>query len=343
MKDNFKFRNDLKTGTGIGRFMQPANCDILSAPQNIFVGNDLIPEELKKRGLNLSYSPQSYKITINEQNEVILADICGKETDLPQTIALFRDGDIPEIRINGYALFIDINTRNKINSLPLLEKKAQMQKVGYIFNHFNKIHEVPPHLSVIHELKHLSNKYKIQDICGEIKNSGLSAEQFALSHYADEISASAQELLYSVQEYNKTNNIKAFPTKYAFFANQITQPEIQNILHNPVELSKIATKLWLTSENNQIYTGLKGDFVAQTNHYAETARLNVNKDNFTKIISAYMTLQFEGKNTDCSEAIKNLKANPHIYEDATEVLQQRKSQYLSSSHCARQMSNIKTK
>ena len=342
MKHNLKFRNDLKTGTGIRRFMQPANSDVLSAPQNYFIGDDLIPEELKEKGINLSYSPQSYKITHNQQGKIVLVDICGQTEDLPQTLASFRDGVIPEIRINGYALFIDINTRNHINSLPLAEKKSQMREIGLIFNHFNKIHEVPPYLSVIHELKHLSNKYKVQEICGGIEKSGLSAKQFAFCRYADEISATAQEFLNVVQEYNKNNDIKVIPTKYATFAEKIAEPEVQNILHNPIELSKIATMQWLTTENNKIYTGKNGDFVSQTNHYAETSNFNTKQDNFTQIVSAYMTLQFEGKNVDCSDAINTLKPAPHIYEDATEIVQQRKSKYLSTSHRARQMHNIKT-
>lgn len=346
MANKLNFRNDLKTGTGIRRFIQPANSDVLSAPQNQFIGDDLIPEELKQRGLNLSYSPQSYKITHNDKNEVILVDICGQKTDLPQTLALFRDGDIPEVRINGYALFIDINTRNHLNSLPLSEKKKQMREVGKFFNHFNKIHEVSPQLSVIHELKHLSNKYKVQEVCGEIEKSGLSAEQFAFTRYADEISAVAQEFLYSVQEYNKTQDIRAIPAKYASFATHIAEPKTQNISHNPLELSKVAAELWLSSENNHIYTGTNGDFVTQTNHYAQTASLglhNFNQDNLAKIICAYMTLQFEGKNADCSSVLDNIKPTPHIYEDATEILQQRQEQYLSASHRARQMRNIKSK
>lgn len=346
MNAKLKFRNDLKTGTGIRRFMQPANSDVLSAPQNHFIGDDLIPDELKHKGLNLSYSPQSYKITLNDKNAVILVDICGKETELPQTLALFRDGEIPELRINGYALFIDINTGNYINSLPLSARKTQMREVSRIFSHFNKIHEVPPQLSVVHELKHLSNKYKVQEICGEIEKSGLSAEQFALTRYADEISASAQEFLYSVQEYNKTRDVRTIPAKYASFAAHIAEPETQNILHNPLALSKIATELWLSSENNRIYTGTKGDFVTQTNRYAQTATLgnpNSNQNNFTGIISAYMTLSFEEKNIDCSSILGNIKPAPYIYEDATEILRQRKEQYLGASHRTRQMHNIKSK
>ena len=46
MNAKLKFRNDLKTGTGIRRFMQPANSDVLSAPQNHFIGDALIPDEL---------------------------------------------------------------------------------------------------------------------------------------------------------------------------------------------------------------------------------------------------------------------------------------------------------
>jgi len=346
MKDKLKFRNDLKTGTGIRRFMQPTHSDVLSAPQNYLIGDDLIPDDIKKRGLNLSYSPQSYKIVHNNKNEISLVDICGKEADLPQTLAAFRDGEIPEVRINGYALFIDINTRNKINSLPPIEKKKQMQEIGRIFKHFNKIHDVPPHLSVIHELKHLSNKYKVQDICEEIENSGLSAKQFVCTRYADEISASAQEFLSSVQEYNKTHDIKVLPSKYASFIEQIAEPHIQNILHNPLELSKIATELWLNSDNNSIYTGKQGDFVAQTNQYAKSAKrfsYPKHQDNFNKIITAYMTLQFEGECIDCSSALDNIKPASHIYEDAAEILQQRQAEYLCTSHCARQMRNIKSK
>ncbi len=341
-----KFRNDLKTGTGIRRFIQPKNTDLLSAPQNCMISDDKIPDSIKQKNLNLSYSPQSYIIKQNEDGEIILVDICGKVSDLPQTLASFHDGEIPEIRINGYALFIDINTRNNVNAVSNSKKKKQLAEISKIFNHFNKINENPLNLSVIHELKHLLNRHKVYDICEKIEASGLNAQQFALSRYADEISATAQEFLTCVQEYNQTQNIKVFPNKFISFASKIHEKSVQNILHNPLALVNKVAQIWLNSPNNHIYTGKNGNFTAQSNLYAEQANIkhrNQGKENFAKIVQAYMTLNFEGKDFDCSKALNTIVPASHIYEDANEVLLLKISSDLSTSHCARQMRNIKSK
>lgn len=342
----FKFRNDLKTGTGIRRFIKPANADLLSAPQNYMMSDDKIPDSLKQKNLNLSYSPQSYIIKQNEDGEIILVDICGKISELPKTLASFRDGEIPEVRINGYALFIDINTRNNVNTVSNSKKKKQLAEISKIFNHFNKINETPLHLSVTHELKHLLNRHKVYDICGKIEDSGLNARQFALSRYADEISATAQEFLNCVQTYNQTENIKVFPNKFASFVTKITEQHSPNILHNPLALANEAAQIWFHAENNHAYTMRKGDFTAQTNLYAEHANINQRKhgqENFTKIIQAYMTLNFEGRDIDCSKILNTITPKLHIYEDAEEVLELKLSTILSPSHCSRQMRNIKSK
>ena len=346
MNKTYKFRNDLKTGTGIKRFFQPKNTDVLSAPQNYLISDDKIPTEIKQKNLNLAYSPQSYIITQNSKCEVVLVDIRGQEVELPQTLASFRDGEIPEIRINGYALFIDINTRNNINNSSPEIKKKQLSKVGKIFSHFNKINSTPLTLSVAHELKHLSNRHRLKDICGDIEHSGLDAQQFALTRYADEISATTQELLNCVNEYNQSHDQQVFPPKFEQLVQQINSSKNHDILHNPIELTKFATQIWLNSPTNEIYTGKSGDFVAQTNQYAEKAQLfsaQKGQENFDKIIKAYLTISFAGKDVDCSQAISTLTPSPYIYEDASEVLAKRQEKQLSPSHCARQMSHIKTK
>ena len=90
----------------------------------------------------------------------------------------------------------------------------------------------------------------------------------------------------------------------------------------------------------------KGDFTAQTNLYAEHANINQRKhgqENFTKIIQAYMTLNFEGRDIDCSKILNTITPKLHIYEDAEEVLELKLSTILSPSHCSRQMRNIKSK
>ncbi len=346
MITSYKFRNDLKTGTGIRRFFQPPNADLLSAPKNYLIGDDKIPNNLKQKNLNLSYSPQSYIISQNAQNEVVLLDICGKPAELPQTLASFRDGEIPEIRINGYALFIDINTRNAINSASPIRKKQDIATIGKIFAHFNKINSMPIPLSVTHELKHLSNRHSLQAICGKIENSGLSAKEFALTRYADEISATAQEFLDCVTEYNQTKDKNTFPEKFSTFRQQLSSPHIQNILHNPQELAVVAAQIWENSPNRDIYTGKHGDFVDQTNQYAEQAQVlssSTSQTKFSQIINAYLTLNFEGKSIDCSSLMNNISPLAHIYQDANDTMQQRKSLSLSSPHCTRQMRYIKTK
>ena len=134
MTTNRKYRNDLKTGTGIHKFMIPASADLLTAPLNVVCSDDLVPEEVKDHNLKISYSPQVYIIRLNPKNEPVLTDICGKECEVPRVMASFREGQIPEIRINGFALCIDKQSMNLINAQDNPARKRNAPKDRTIFS-----------------------------------------------------------------------------------------------------------------------------------------------------------------------------------------------------------------
>lgn len=325
MTTNRKYRNDLKTGTGIHKFMIPASADLLTAPLYVVCSDDLVPEEVKDHNLKISYSPQVYIIRLNPKNEPVLTDICGKECEVPRVMASFREGQIPEIRINGFALCIDKQSMNLINAQDNpARKKEMLQKTGQYFQEFSAICGRNPLLSLLHELKHLQNNIKNGEICGGIDNSQMSAEQFAVTRYADEISATTREFLYCVEQYNKTGKDDVFPKEFLPFKQLLSRPETRALLHNPQKLTEYSVKMWLNNPRNESYTGTSGDFKHQTDQYAEKSVLpNCDSNAFSEIIKAYFSFEFEGKPTDCSKAAALIRPVAHIYTDAQEVLEQR--------------------
>lgn len=61
-------------------------------------------------------------------------DICGKECEVPRVMASFREGQIPEIRINGFALCIDKQSMNLINAQDNPARKKKCSKDRTIFS-----------------------------------------------------------------------------------------------------------------------------------------------------------------------------------------------------------------
>lgn len=325
MNRDRKYRNDLKTGTGIHKFMIPAGADLLIAPANFQCGDDFVPEEVKEHNLIVAYVPQVYVIRLNSEEKPILTDICGKECAVPRVLASFREGEIPKILVNGFALCIHKQAMAQMNAQSdPSRKKDAFQKTQHYFQEFSSLCGRDPRPALVHELKHLQNHIRVEKICGGIENSQLSAEQFALTRYADEISATAQEFLYCVERYNKTQKDDVFPQEFSPFKQMLNRPEAECLLHNPAKLAEYAVKMWLNNPRNETYTGYHGDFRAQTNAYAEKSALpNSSNNAFAEIMKAYFSLEFEGKKIDFSRGAALIKPEEHIYLDAQEALEQR--------------------
>ncbi len=327
MNPNRKYKNDLETGTGIHNFILPKNVDLLVAPENVMCPDSLIPESIKDNNLKISYIPQLYIVKLDANKQPTLTDICGKLCSIPKVLGSFREGGIPEIRINGFALAIDKSALDYTNQVTEPKQKQKLlQKIGTYFQEFSKLCSRNPVLSMLHELKHLQNNLALQKLTSDITKAPLSAQQFATLRYADEISATTTEFLYAVEQYNQTGKDSVFGQEFAAFKKMLTLPQTKKILHNPQKLIEVSTKMWLNNPRNHTYTATNGDFCQQVNHFAESHQGTAPSNKlYTNIIKEFMSFEFEGKKIDGSNSVKLIVPEAHIYQDAQEKMSSRQT------------------
>lgn len=230
-----------------------------------------IPQIVREKGVKLHFYPYSYVIERRKNDgEIVLRDICGHETELPRTIAVFKPNKIvPEIIINGFGLFIDAQTQESLS-------EKEKDRVQNIIRHFKKLRAVHPLKSARHELKHYQNAIIFNQ--AHTDDAALDREFYLRKCFIDEISATCSE-------------------------------QIQEKAHNAEEgrvYVREQFNLWMSNPDRQSYYGPSGDFEHQLGVYQDEKdgkSTDKAREMYLKIFKEFLTFEIGGEKTDLSDAI----------------------------------------
>lgn len=264
--------NRLKNGVGReSDYIFPKKGIALLFSQEFSLPDRDIPQIVREKGVKLHFYPYSYVIERRKNDgEIVLKDICGHETELPRTIAVFKPNKIvPEIIINGFGLFIDAQTRESLSG-------KEKDRVQNIIRHFKKLRAVHPLKSARHELKHYQNAIIFNQT--HTDDAALDREFYMRKCFIDEISAMCSE-------------------------------QIQEKAHNAEEgrvYVREQFNLWMSNPDRQSYYGPQGDFEHQFGVYQDEKdgkSTDKAREMYLKIFREFLTFEIGGEKTDLSDAI----------------------------------------
>lgn len=272
--------NRVKNGAGRqSDYICPRDSIPLLFSRECTLPDEQIPQAVKDKGVKLYFYPYTYVIDRRSSDgELVLKDVCGHETELPRTVAMFRpDKTVPEIVINGFGLFINAQAQKVLS-------EQDKVKVQGIIEHFKKLRKIDPQESARHELKHYQNAIAFAEVCAN--NGALNEEFYMRTRYIDEISATISE-------------------------------KISENVHSQEEGLKYVTEQfnnWMKNPERKSYYGPHGDFQHQFGVYQDE---NKGKDTgrsaemYQQIFKKFLTFEIDGKQMDLSAAIAPDFKMPH--------------------------------
>lgn len=264
--------NRLKNGAGRqSDYITPREGIPLLFSQECALPDEQVPQTVKDKGAKLYFYPYTYLIDRRSSDgELVLKDVCGHETELPQTVAVFKPNKaVPEIVINGFGLFINAQAQKELSE----RDKAKVQEV---IAHFKKLRRIDPQKSLRHELRHYQNA--IEFAAAHTADSALSEEFYLRTRFIDEVSATISEEL----------------------------PEKVHNREEGVKYVKEQFNSWMSNPNRQSYYGAHGDFQHQLGAYQnETEGRDTGKSTemYRQIFQKFLTFKVDGKAMDLSAAI----------------------------------------
>ncbi len=266
-----RYYNRLKNRGGEKEFITEKGAVLLMCTPEFNISDDIIPENLKEKGLQLRYVPDAYTIWRNpESNKIQLKRIGESDCALPAKRADCIYTPVPSLTILGYALCID----EKLGQVSSEEQK----EISKIKEHFKKLTADDQFSSVVHEVHHLQNAVKLDEL-HEKHNARMTKEQFIVSKFIDEFSASSAEVF-------SENNLEG--------EKEMTEATLR------------VQKKWIANPYSVKYYKEGGDFDSLWNKYLEENKhLPEAKDNalFNDVAAAYFSFEVNGKLISLSAAI----------------------------------------